>query len=119
MYNVHALEKGLARGKDIRLGFGRKALSDLNDALVVYMNEGLRQGPPSPTPRGVGHPALPGAAREAAVRRGFPRRDHRSGVPEARRRFDVAGTKIIRRADKERNPEKNFFQLAKGRSSVP
>ncbi|HEX9643386.1 MAG TPA: hypothetical protein VGC11_05230, partial [Acidimicrobiia bacterium] len=36
MYNVHALEKGLARNRDLRLGFGRKALSHLNDALVVY-----------------------------------------------------------------------------------
>ena len=41
MYNVHALEKGLARGRDARLGFGRKALSDLNDALVVYSMKGF------------------------------------------------------------------------------
>lgn len=36
IYNVHALEKGLSRNHDLRPGFGRKALSDLNDALVLY-----------------------------------------------------------------------------------
>ncbi len=40
MYNVHALEKGLARNSDLRLGFGSKALSNLNDTLVVYRTKG-------------------------------------------------------------------------------
>jgi nitroreductase len=118
MYNVHALEKGLARGQDARLGFGTKALSDLNDALVVYMAKGYD-------------------------RAGFA---YGEGVSVIRRyqelhekqQFDVsfleqivdseflksdadlglAGTKTIRKADKERNAEKNFYQLAQGRSSV-
>jgi hypothetical protein len=36
MYNVAALEKGLVRNRDIRLGFSKKALTNLNDALVIY-----------------------------------------------------------------------------------
>ena len=119
MYNVHALEKGLPAASDLRLGFGRKALSDLNDALVVYTMKGYDRCAFAYVARGLRHPALPGAAREAAVRRRLPDRDHRPGVPEDRRRLRRRpGTKIIRRADKERNSEKNFFQLAQGRSSV-
>ena len=40
MYNVHSLEKGLARFRDMRLGFGTNELANLNDALVVYTAKG-------------------------------------------------------------------------------
>lgn len=37
IYNVHAIEKGMSHEENLRLGFGKKALSNLNDALVVYL----------------------------------------------------------------------------------
>ena len=36
LYNVHALEKGLSHSETMRFGFGKKALSDLNDCLNLY-----------------------------------------------------------------------------------
>lgn len=118
MYNVHALEKGLARGKDARLGFGRKALSDLNDALVVF------------TMKGYDRAAFAYAQGVSVIRRyqelhekqqfdvGFLTEIIDAEFLKSDADVGVAGTKIIRRADKERNTEKNFFQLAQGRSSV-
>lgn len=41
IYNVHALEKGLARNHDLRPGFGRTALSKLNEAMVLYRRFGF------------------------------------------------------------------------------
>src|SRR5699024_7451346 len=39
IYNVHAIEKGMSHSYNFRAGFGKKALSDLNDSLVLYMEK--------------------------------------------------------------------------------
>lgn len=118
MYNVHALEKGLARTRDVRLGFGRQKIADLNDALVVYTMKGFSQSS--------------FAYREGtSVLRRYQEFHEKQQFdtsflseivdPEflkSEADLGFAGTKIIRRADKERNAEKNFYELALGRSSV-
>lgn len=118
MYNVHAIEKGLARTADFRPGFGRKALADLNDALVVY--------------RSAGHDTDGFAYGQGVSIL------HRYRELHANFEYDVgflyeivdrtfldvladkgvAGTKSVRRTEKQRNHEKNFYELALGRSSV-
>lgn len=118
MYNVHAIEKGLARNRDVRLGFGRKALSNLNDALVVYTTSGYDRS------------AFAYAEGVSVIQR--YRELH------AKAEFDVgfldeiidaefldpsadvgaAGTKIIRKSDKLLNSQKSFYDLAQGRSSA-
>ncbi|WP_262848551.1 nitroreductase family protein [Mumia quercus] len=118
MYNVHALEKGLARNSDVRLGFGRKALSNLNDALVVYRS------------RGYDTAAFAYVEGLSIIRRYEEyHRKQEFDVPflsevidDELRRTDrpaeAAGTKTVRRSDKENNCDKTFYDLAQGRSSV-
>lgn len=118
MYNVHAIEKGLARTGDRRLGFGRTALSNLNDSMVVY--------------RTMGH-GLDGFAytEGMSIVQRYVELHGRLGHdvsfleeiidpqflhPELA--FDGAGTKVVRRVDKAQNSTKNFPELAGGRSSV-
>lgn len=118
MYNVHAIEKGLARTADFRPGFGRKALSDLNDALVVYRTAGH-------DPDGFAY------AQGVSILQRYielhAKHDHDvtfieeivdSEFLDALADKGVAGTKIIKRADKQCNDEKTFYELAQGRSSV-
>lgn len=118
MYNVHAIEKGLSRGSGMRLGFGRQAFSDLNDALVVYVRSGFPLDSfPFLQGRSIvhryveahGQQAAEGDATLAVVDRSF--RVHEGA-------FVAAGTKVIHRAEKERNASKGFYELAQGRSSV-
>ena len=83
MYNVHALEKGLARNRDIRLGFGKKALSNLNDALVVYR---LRRYDETAYAYAQGVWVIQ-RYKELHAKQDFdvvPRRDHRCRVPQPR-----------------------------------
>jgi nitroreductase len=118
MYNVHALEKGLARNRDIRLGFGAKALSNLNDALVVYVTKGYDRS---------AFAYIEGLSviqryKELHAKEQFdvaflddlvdPEFLNPQGV------FGAAGTKTIRKADKVNNAEKGFYELAQGRSSA-
>jgi nitroreductase len=118
IYNVHALEKGLARTSDARPGFGRKALSELNDALVVYTLKGWDRS------SFAFHQGLSIIQRykEFHDRQGFEVAFLSEVVDEefleGRVEHDAAGTKVIRRVDKEKNGEKNFYELAQGRSSV-
>lgn len=118
MYNVHALEKGLARNFGARSGFGRKALSDLNDALVMYVRHGYsRDG--FVFIEGV---SVIGRYRELHDRRGFDASFLEQIIDPtflaASERPTAAGTKTIRRSDKEGNAQKGFYELAQGRSSV-
>jgi nitroreductase len=118
MYNVHALEKGLARTREVRLGFGRKKLSDLNDALAVY------------TLRGYDRTAFAYAEGVSVVRRyqefhekqqydlSFLEEIIDPEFLKSDADLGLAGTKLIRRVDKERNAQKSFYELAQGRSSV-
>jgi len=118
IYNVHALEKGLARRSDARPGFGRKALSELNDALVVYTLKGW-------------DPSAFAYHQGLSVIQRYREFHDQQGVDvpflaevidpeflEARPERIATGTKVVRRADKEHNASKNFSDLARGRSSV-
>lgn len=117
MYNVHALEKGLSRGWDFRPGFGRKRLANLNDALVVYRTSGYDesefafiQGLAILQRYREFHASL-GANTDALVDLvdpSFLEVEH----------LDAAGTKVVLKADKKRNFEKSFPELARARSSV-
>lgn len=118
MYNVHALEKGLARVGDRRLGFGSKALADLNDALVVYVSQGYDQS------------AFAFVEGLSVLQRyldlhgdaGFDATAIRKLVNAdflvAGERTKAAGTKIVRRLDKMDNHTKSFYEIAQARSSV-
>lgn len=118
LYNVHALEKGLARNRDLRLGFGRKALTNLNDALAIYVQKGYDRTAFAYV-EGVSviqrYKELHAGGQvdvsflEELVDPGFLN-------PESG--FDAAGTKTVRKADKVHNSEKPFYELAQGRSSV-
>lgn len=118
MYNVHALEKGLARVKDLRLGFGRKALANLNDALVVFVRCGYNTSDFAYI-EGVSVLQRYLELHEAA---GFDARvihevvDPRFLEPGESTR--AAGTKVIRASEKEGNHSKGFYEIAQGRSSV-
>jgi nitroreductase len=118
MYNVHALEKGLARNQERRLGFGVKALANLNDTLVVYRMKDYDRS---------GFAYVQGLSviqryKELHAEEHFdvsfldeiidPAFLDPDGV------YSAAGTKTVRRADKLGNSEKGFFELAQGRSSV-
>lgn len=118
MYNVHAIEKGLARNSEVRLGFGRTALSDLNDALAVYLSCGFSDS------------SFAYVQGVSVIRRYVELHDaagfdvgflsdiidpHFRGAADGAR---AAGTKVIRRSDKLDNGSKHFYELAQGRSSV-
>lgn len=118
MYNVHALEKGLARVNDRRLGFGRKALADLNDALTVYLRAGYDKSAfayvegVSVLQRYLDLHAASGVS-ATPVRDVVDPEFLSTGV-----NTKAAGTKVIRRDDKTQNEVKNFYEIAQGRSSV-
>ncbi|WP_299449845.1 nitroreductase family protein [uncultured Serinicoccus sp.] len=119
MYNVHALEKGLARNHDLRPGFGRKALTHLNDAMLLYRASGYDLAAfPYQEGLGVlrryadlherlGHdvdflPAVVDPTHFSAENAGST----------------TAGTIEVRRDQKQRNTSKNFAELALGRTSI-
>lgn len=118
MYNVHALEKGLARNRDIRLGFGGKALSNLNDTLVVYRTKGYDQSAFAYV-EGV---SVIQRYKEMHAKEHFDVSfleeliDPEFLDPEAD--FGAAGTKTVRKVDKAQNCQKTFYDLAQGRSSA-
>lgn len=120
IYNVHAIEKGLSRGKDIRLGFGKKALSTLNDALVVY----IRKGYPPGTFAYIQGRSIIHRYCEVHLAAGYdvgflsefvdPRFLEAGGKDD----FIAAGTTVVRASDKQKNREKGFFDLCQNRFSV-
>ena len=119
IYHVHALEKGLARNHDLRPGFGRSALSQLNDAMVLYRRfgfdtsafayvEGLRVLQRYiEVHEQLGHDIHD---LEEVVDRTLTARQPASAAG--------AGTKVITRAEKEDNSSKSFRELALDRVSV-
>lgn len=118
MYNVHALEKGLARNHDFRGGFGRKALSNLNDAMLLYRSNEF-DTEVFPYDEGI-------AVLKAYAQLHLDMNHDVSFLSEVidQTLFDtpsirnVAGSKTIRKQDKSTNEYKNFRDLALGRSSV-
>ncbi|MCR2815877.1 nitroreductase family protein [Microbacterium jiangjiandongii] len=120
MYNVHALEKGLAQGDTWRPGRGRKALRNLNDALAMYVQREFDEASYAYT-QGLSilqryierHES---SASELAFLSEIV--DGRFLTQSTRQDNAVSGVKVVRREDKVGNAEKGFFALAQGRSSV-
>lgn len=119
MYNVHALEKGLAHTRAWAPGRGRKALANLNDAMVQFLAQGhseasyefqqglaiLRHYVAKHSAQGADAPDL-----SAYVDASFLV-DLTSPLP-------VAGVKSVRRPAGHENRAKGFHELAEGRVSV-
>lgn len=120
MYNVHALEKGLAQTADWAPGRGRKALRNLNDALAIYTRRGFsrstfayRQG-------------ISILQRYQVRHEGYEDRidflkeiiDPAFLAPDQVDLYADAGVKTIHRGDRNENATKAFYDLSQGRSSV-
>lgn len=119
MYNVHALEKGLARNHDLRPRFGKKALSDLSDAMVMYRRAGYdpsdfayREGLGVVSRYVQLHAAIdqPADFLDALVDPVLLNADGEMS--------STAGTVVVRREQKAANSSKGFADLATGRVSV-
>lgn len=120
MYNVHALEKGLAQATDWQPGRGRTALQNLNDALAVYRQCGFDETSFAFTEglaiiqryveRHAEHPDAIALLRSIV--------DPAFLSPPIPGRYTTAGVKVVRRADKAENATKGFYELSQGRSSV-
>lgn len=118
MYNVHALEKGLARNQDDRPGFGRTALANLNETMNLYRE------------RGFDVTAFAYCEGLGILQRYVQHHadlDHdiqylhnivAPGLIVAGEAVGVAGTKSVRRDEKLNNASRNFRELALNRSSV-
>lgn len=118
MYNVHALEKGLARNHDFRAGFGRKALVGLNDSMLMYRSKGYDIS---------GFPYDEGIAVLKSYVQLHLDQNHSVDflaeivnptlldIPSHR---NAGGTKLVRAQEKFANPTLNFKDLALGRSSL-
>ena len=119
MYNVHALEKGLAQAPHWKPGRGRKALRNLNDAMAMYRRQGFEESDfafleglsiiQRYVERHVEHPE--DIASIATI------------VDSSLLRSDLStqgltGLKRIRRAEKIDNATRGFYALSQGRSSV-
>ena len=118
MYNVHAIEKGLSRTHEFRAGFGKSALSALNDSLVLYEKKEFSKEL---------FPYIEGRSiflkyitlhREMGVNTDFMKNIVNSEYLNESLNYVAAGVKEIYLKDKLNNKEKNFYELAQGRSSV-
>lgn len=118
MYNVHAVEKGLSRGPGMRTGFGRKAFSNLNDALVMYVKRGYPTDAfPYIQGRSIIHRYLDAHQTDADAALStlsLVDPEFHSGAELHR----AAGTKAVFARDKVNNWTKGFYELAQGRSSI-
>lgn len=118
MYNVHAIEKGLSRGKNMRAGFGREALTNLNDALVVYSGKAYsRETYTYIQGRSIVHRYIDAHGKDAGLDLSTLDVVDQS-FHVGRDTFDAAGTKTIYAKDKLNNSSKGFYALSQGRSSV-
>lgn len=119
IYNVHALEKGLARNHDLRPGFGKTALSKLNDAMLLYQRFGFD------TTAFAYVEGLRVLQRYIELHKelGHQTRDLAEVVdltllaPQAAS-ASGAGTKVVSRVQKDNNRTKAFQELALERVSV-
>lgn len=120
MYNVHALEKGLARTVDWAPGTGKKALKNLNDALVMYLRHGFDRGSYAYQEglsvlqryieRHSGNEQSIEFLHDVVSQEFFS--------PKLASRFGAAGVKELKKQDKFHNSEIGFYALTQGRSSV-
>jgi len=116
MYNVHAIEKGLSRTKNRRHGFGKKALADLNDSLVLYLQND--------------YPIEKYAFQQGISILHEYRKSHKNSdllnfnkvIDKSLLNFKFENVKngylTVRKEDKLNNKEKNFFELSQSRVSV-
>lgn len=119
MYNVHALEKGLARNHDMRPAFGRKALKNLNDAMLLYRASGYELAA-FPYQEGLGvlrqyvglHSQL---GHEVDF---LPSIVDPTLFSEEENGSRTAGTIEVKQEHKRGNNSKNFAELALGRASI-
>lgn len=118
MYNVHAIEKGLSRRHNFRAGFGKNALSTLNDALVVYTEKGYNKE---------NFPYIEGRSiflkyiqlhEEMNADISFLTEIVDQSFLEKDILYSRTGVKEVQLDHKQNNQNKNFYELAQGRSSV-
>lgn len=120
MYNVHALEKGLAQTAGWSPGRGRKALRNLNDALAVYRSQGFDESDfafveglsilQRYIERHADHPDEVEAISSIV--------DDSFLDPSTQPPLGRTGLKNLRKADKLQNSKLGFYELSQGRSSV-
>lgn len=120
MYNVHALEKGLANVGAWAPSRGRKAISNLNDALTQYSEQGFDL---------TAYPYVEGLSVlqryvERHVQAGHETEFMREMVsdsflaPSNVMDYSAAGVKVVAKPDPELNSEKGFHELSRTRVSV-
>lgn len=118
MYNVHAIEKGLSRTHNFRAGFGKAALSTLNDAMNVYISKGYGTDK---------FPYIEGRSiflkyiqlhEEMGADISFLQHIVDPSYLIMEEQYTTSGVKKIYLKDKKENNEKNFYELSQGRSSV-
>lgn len=119
MYNVHAIEKGLSHETHFRAGFGKKALSSLNDALVIYDHARYSKE---------NYPYVQGIAiYQRYIEAHEKLNEDTSFLSEiVNEKFlndasvlkETAGLRRVRLEEKSNNFKKGFYELAQGRVSV-
>lgn len=120
MYNVHALEKGLAQTDTWSPGRGKKALKNLNDAMAIYRARGYD------TSSFAYEQGMSIVQRYLERHTDYPEEvsflpelvDNAFRNPAEAASFRGAGTKRVTRQQKLGNAQKTFYELAEGRSSV-
>ena len=118
MYNVHAIEKGLSRTHQFRAGFGKNALSTLNDALVIYEeNDFSKEAFPYVEGRSIFLKYI-SLHKEMGANIDFMKNIVSPEYLKENVKYMDTGVKEIYLKDKRNNKEKNFYELAQGRSSV-
>ncbi|MGP6170798.1 nitroreductase family protein [Microbacterium sp. A204] len=120
MYNVHALEKGLAHVRAWAPGRGRKAIRNLNDAMTQYRRQGYDE---------TSYSYIEGVSilqryNENHRERGYALPDLAAIIdpeiltPTTTDQYIAAGIKTVHRPNAETNSRKGFYELSQGRVSV-
>lgn len=118
MYNVHSIEKGLSRSHEFRSGFGKNALSALNDVMVIYTQKGYnKENLPYVEGRSIFLKYIE-LHKEMGADISFLNEFVDSSFLEDNKLYNRAGVKEIYLEDKLNNKSKNFYELAHERSSV-
>lgn len=118
IYNVHAIEKGLSRDEDMRLGFGKKALSELNDSLVMFEKKRYNKESFAYVEGRSIIQKYKKFHQEKLFDCSFMKEIVNDNFFDDREIYQEAGVKLIRSEDKINNSNKNFYELAQGRSSI-
>lgn len=120
IYNVHSIEKGLSRSQDFRPFFGKKALSNLNDSLVIFEKNNYDKSSfayiqgRSIIKEYIDFHEMKGL--DIKFLESFVNKDYLD--VDSSVALDPSGVKIIKSSDKLNNSSKSFYELARNRSSV-